>query len=105
METVKEVVAWFGIFGIPTIFTMVTWCVTHVKKYNKNMKILMKAVQAQMRSNLLKQYYLAKDRGYITSDDLDDWENLYQSYHSLGSNGVLDKRREELLAMPNKIEE
>lgn len=65
----------------------------------------MKAVQAQMRSELLQKYYKAKERGCISSEDLDDWENLYQSYHALGKNGVLDQRRKELFNLPTNLEE
>ncbi len=65
----------------------------------------MKSQQAQMRTKLLELYYKYKEKGYITSDELDDWENQYQSYHELGQNGIMDSRREELLAMPNKLDD
>lgn len=98
---VKEIIMWMGMLGTPTLFAVLCWCVS---LYNK-ISILMKAVQAQMRRDLLKQYYDAKERGYISSDDLDEWINQYNSYHALGKNGVLDKRKDELLTMPTKLEE
>ena len=36
---------------------------------------------------------------------MEDWENQYKAYHSLGENGILDSRREQLLMLPNKKEE
>ena len=33
---------------------------------------------------------------------MEDWENQYQAYHSLGENGILDSRRAELLKLPNR---
>ena len=105
METVKEIVSWMGVLGIPTVFGMVGWGISTLKSYNNKLTILMQAVQAQMRSDLLRQYYKAKEQGFIASEDLDEWENQYQSYHALGQNGVLDKRRDELFDMPTKLEE
>lgn len=105
METIKVVLSLLGMLGIPTTFAIAGYIINNFKKYNKKINILMKAVQAQMRSNLLKEYYLAKERGYISPDDLDDWENQYQSYHALGKNGVLDRRRDELFSMPSKLED
>lgn len=103
MEKVTTLLTYLGLLGVPTTFGIAAYIVSAFKKYNKKINILMKAVQAQMRNNLLKEYYKAKAAGYISSDDLDDWENQYQSYHALGKNGVLDKRREELFSMPNKL--
>lgn len=101
MDAIKEFLSWLSLLGAPT-FVAVICC---FKKYSNRLSILMKAVQAQMRSELLQKYYKAKELGFISSEDLDDWENLYQSYHALGKNGVLDKRRDELFTMPTKLEE
>lgn len=62
----------------------------------------MKSQQAQMRSQLLDQYHKYMDQGFITEEQLEDWENQYQSYHELGQNGILDARRTQLFQLPNK---
>ena len=36
---------------------------------------------------------------------MEDWENQYKAYHSLGENGILDSLREQLLQLPNKKKE
>ena len=54
-----------------------------------------------MRSQLLNQYKIYINRGWIDLEDLDDWENQYQKYHMLGANGVLDSKRDALLKLPN----
>lgn len=57
-----------------------------------------------MRSQLLEQYYLIKNRGWVWSDELDDWVNQYRAYHELvGENGVLDARKIELEHYPSKV--
>lgn len=95
------VVAWMGMLGIPSIFAMSAWCIKSCIKYAKQINILMKSQQAQMRTKLLELYHKYKDAGYITEEQLEDWENQYQAYHSLGQNGILDARRQELFRLPN----
>lgn len=90
-------------FGVPSIFAILCAVVGWLIAQGKKISVLMKAVQSQMRSDLLKDYYMYKLAGVISSDDLDDWENRYKAYHSLGENGVLDKRREELLNLPSRV--
>lgn len=100
-EGLKEFVGWMGIIGIPTIFSMTAWCIKACTKFTKQMKVLLDSQQAQMRSNLLKDYKKYISAGYIELEDLDDWENQYQKYHLLGANGVMDAKRNELLKLPN----
>lgn len=87
-----------SIIGVPSIITIIGFLV----KLARQVKILMKAQQAQMRSALLQLYYKYTSQGWIYQDDLDDFENQYQSYHALGKNGVMDAKREEILKLPTK---
>lgn len=104
-DSVKEFVAWLGVLGIPSIFTMTCWCIKSCIHYTKQLKVLAKAQQAQMRSQLLDQYHFYMDDGWISEEHMEDWENQYKAYHSLGENGILDSRREQLLQLPNKKQE
>lgn len=98
-SVIKEFIAWMGILGIPSIFAMTTWCIKSCIQYTKKLKVLAKAQQAQMRSQLLQQYHLYMDAGWISEEHMEDWENQYQAYHSLDENGVLDSRRADLLKL------
>ena len=102
---IKEIIAWLGALGIPTIFAMASWCIKCCVQYTKQLKVLAKAQQAQMRSQLLEQYHFYMDSGWISEEHMEDWENQYKAYHSLGENGILDSRREQLLQLPNKKKE
>ena len=98
-----KLVTWLGLLGIPSIFTIAIWCFGQCKKYAKNMKILMSAQKAQMRSQLLNLYHEYEAMGWVSEENLEDWENQYKAYHELvGDNGVLDARRAKLLNMPNQ---
>lgn len=101
-----KIVTVLGLIGVPSIFAMCGWCMKTIIKYNKHLKILMRAQKAQMRSQLLVQFHKYEDQGYVTEEDLEDWENQYKAYHELvGENGVLDARRDTLLKMPNKSQQ
>ena len=100
-SAVVEFVSWLGILGIPSIFTMTVWCIKSCIRYTKQLKVLAKAQQAQMRSQLLEQYHSYIKDGYISEEHMEDWENQYQAYHSLGENGILDSRRETLMKLPS----
>lgn len=100
-STVVKFVSWLGILGIPSIFTMTVWCIKSCIRYTRQLKVLAKAQQAQMRSQLLEQYHSYIKDGYISEEHMEDWENQYQAYHSLGENGILDSRRETLMKLPS----
>lgn len=101
----KHIVDIMALFGIPSIFAMMVFVIKLVYAYIKQIRILMKSQQAQMRSHLLELYDKYIDRGWISEDELLDWENQYQAYHSLGQNGILDAKRQQVLALPNKRKE
>lgn len=97
-----KVVTLFSVLGIPSIFSLTLWSLNCCRKYSRHLKILMQAQKAQMRSQLLTQYHEYELMGWVSEDDLEDWENQYKAYHELvGENGVLDARRAKLLNMPN----
>ena len=104
MEKLRIILTWLGILGVPTIFTLCVWVVNKLRKDTSQIKILMTAQQAQMRSQLLKDYYAYTNRGYVYESELEDWENQYQAYHALGANGIMDNRRDRLLKLDVKEE-
>ena len=93
-----------AILGFPTVFVMLSALFKKMGKYSSQIKILMSAQQAQMRSQLLKDYYTYKNRGFIYEAELQDWISQYEAYHSLGANGIMDKRKEALLNLDTREE-
>lgn len=64
-----------------------------------------KGIQAILRDRLysLSNKYLKA--GSIDKDGLENFENIYQQYHALGKNGVMDALRDKVLALPIDTEE
>lgn len=69
-----------------------------VKKEIDTLKI---ATQAQLRDRLLQGYKEFMSQGYAEYDDKQNWINQYNSYHSLGRNGIMDSYKEKLLNLPD----
>lgn len=104
INNLKAIVDILALVGIPSIFVMISWCIKKINFHMKQMKILSQAQKAQMRGQMLRDYYDFKTRGFLYSDELDEWINQYEAYHILvGPNGVLDSRKDELLKMPTQV--
>ena len=99
MEKIHAILTWANIVGIPTLFATVIWIGKKLIIFGKQMKILMNAQQKQMRRELTIDYHKYIDQGYIDDDDLELWEAGYQAYQDLGQNGIMDKRREQLIEL------
>lgn len=104
MDKILLVLNFLAVLGVPTIFAVVVALAKKVGKYSSQIKVLMNAQQAQMRSQLLKDYYTYTKRGYVLESELEDWESQYQAYHSLGANGILDSRRDALMKLESRKE-
>lgn len=104
MDKILLVLNFLAVLGVPTIFAVVVALTKKVGKYSSQIKVLMNAQQAQMRSQLLKDYYTYTKRGYVLESELEDWESQYQAYHSLGANGILDSRRDVLMKLESRKE-
>jgi murein L,D-transpeptidase YcbB/YkuD len=104
MEKTLLILNIFAILGFPTVFAIVVAILKKMGKFQNQIKILMNSQQAQMRSQLLKDYYTYKRRGFVYEAELSDWMSQYDAYHSLGANGIMDKRKEALLDLDTKAE-
>lgn len=104
-EGLKTLGYWLAIIGMPGIWTVVVFLFKTLSKTLNKIEILQRAQKAQMRSQLLMLYDKYMEQGYIEQIYLDDWLNQYKAYHLLvGDNEVLEKRKMDLLALPNRKE-
>ena len=75
-------------------------------KIVKDIQATNKAQNAGLQSvlkDLLKIRYLEWiKKGYAPLDARDDLEKMYQAYHRLGANGVMDNMRKQFLDLPIK---
>ena len=49
-----------------------------------------KGTQALLRDRLLQGFHFFKKRGMVTYGEAANYKNMYEAYHALGKNGVMD---------------
>lgn len=64
-------------------------------------KVQAHGIQMLLRSKIKEIYNKALEQGYAPVEVKEDAEEMYQVYHKLGANGVLDSLRAQFLALPN----
>lgn len=60
-----------------------------------------KGIQALLRDRLYQLDGVCCERGFATTEDKNNFENMYLHYHSLGRNGVMDAVHEHFMALPS----
>ena len=80
--------------GIPAILLgiiITTWI---------QIRAVKKGVQALLRDRLIQGYKFYRQQGWADEDDRSNLENVYQQYHALGANGVMDNLRQRFIDLP-----
>lgn len=72
-----------------------------MKQVKTEIDIIKVAMQAQLRDKLLQSYKVYMRQGYADYDDKQNWLNQYNSYHNLGTNGIMDSYKDKLLNLPD----
>ena len=92
------------VLGVPSIITLITLGVfnkiSDKRKSHIDTDILMKkALQALLRNELREQYVRFINQGWVDIDDKSNFSNMYDIYHSLGKNGVMDEMCKQVLEL------
>lgn len=66
----------------------------------QNNRLIKKGLQSELRVELRERYDYWIKKGYAPSTVRADIESVYQSYHNLGENGVMDDLHNKFLALP-----
>jgi len=61
-----------------------------------------RGTQALLRDRLLQGYHFFKRRGMVTYGEARNYENMYEAYHALGKNGIMDIVFEQFKKIPVK---
>ena len=72
------------------------------KRVEEMRKANNKGTQALLRDRLLQGFHFFKRRGMVTYGEAMNYKNMYEAYHALGKNGVMDGIYEEFLKIPIK---
>ena len=88
---------WLTLFGVPGLFVALLGFIKVQLAQNKALK---KGLQAILRDRLLQAYRYHEERGYADPDDRSNFDYMYQQYHTLGANGVMDDIRTKFFQLP-----
>nr|DAF18944.1 MAG TPA: hypothetical protein [Caudoviricetes sp.] len=80
--------------GVPSLFIITLALLRYILKIGLG-------IQALLRSSLYDLYDTWTDKGYAPRDIKANFENLYLWYHALGKNGVMTRKYEEFLNLPD----
>jgi len=86
------------LLGFPTVASIFLYVL-------KRVGALDHGLQAILRDRLKYLYKIYQKQGFCPLDDREDWEYMYQQYHALGRNGVMDETRKKLFALPTEKKE
>lgn len=98
-EWVKEywIKALFG--GVISGFgVLVAW----LKKKFKRQEAFELGMQALLRNEIRKEYKECVNKEYCSLDDMENIQDMYDSYHVLGGNGSITRLMEKLKKMPTE---
>ena len=84
--------------GILAIFTK--FILGKFKQMRQRQLALEKGIQALLRNGLIQQHDAWISYSYAPVYIKDNFENMYQQYHALGANGVMDTMYAEFMALP-----
>ena len=86
-------------FGIITGALTLLWAM--LKKHISNQRAIQRGVQALLRDRLTQSYhYHMSQEKCISIHDRENLSNLYNQYHSLGANGIIDDLMNKLKKLP-----
>ncbi len=66
----------------------------------KERDAMMSGVQAMLRDRLLQGFRYFEEAGFADYDDRSNMENMYNAYHNLGRNGVMDEMYKKFIQLP-----
>lgn len=95
------------LFGIPSILTLIfTTAIgvvyTKIKQQKTETDAIKLGIQALLRAQLVSDFNKYSAKGYAPIYARDNFENVWQQYHSLGANGVMDDIHEKFLSLPTE---
>lgn len=93
------------LLGIPTLVPILIQFLTGratrniERKVNEN-NAMIKGMQALLRDRLRQLYLHHMEDGHIDIADKENFENMYNCYHDLGENGVMEDMYNKVMALP-----
>ena len=86
--------------GSGLLVTILTAVWKKIKANEKKTESVQLGVQALLRDRLYSTYMHYQEKGYAPIYERENFENMYNQYHVLGANGVMDDIYRKFMALP-----
>lgn len=93
------------LFGSGILLTGGKYIVKRMSKTEAKTEAVCLGVQALLRDRLIQTYNHYNEKGYAPIYAKENFENMWQQYHSLGANGVMDEVHERFKKLPPEKED
>ena len=88
------------LFGSGLLITILTAVWNKIKMNERKTESVQLGVQALLRDRLYSTYLKYAEKGYAPLYARENFENMYNQYHTLGANGVIDDIYRKFMALP-----
>ena len=92
------------LFGSGLLTAILTAVWKKIKNNEKKTESVQLGIQALLRDRLYHTYMKYTEKGYAPIYARENLENMYQQYHTLGANGVMDDVYKKFMALPLESE-
>ena len=94
-----SVYQWLCVLGIPSI---ITGMLAFVKVWMMQNKAIKLGLQAILRDRLLQAFKFYAHQGWADDDDKRNIQNIYKQYEALGENGIMQRKYDKFLSLPDE---
>lgn len=70
----------------------------------KENKALVSGLQAVLRTLLMQEAMGFEKQGFVALREFENFQSMYEAYHSLGGNGLITQLFEEVKHLPHELE-
>ena len=92
------------LFGSGLLTAILTAVWKKIKNNEKKTESVQLGIQALLRDRLYHTYMKYTEKGYAPIYARENFENMYNQYHTLGANGVMDDVYKKFMALPLESE-
>lgn len=94
---------WLCLLGIPSaVATIVSFILAKLKRMKSDQDALKLGMQALLRADMIRDYNKWSEKGYAPIYARENFLNVYNNYHQLGANGVMDDIKDRFMELPIK---
>jgi hypothetical protein len=82
--------------------SILAWFYHIIRKQSVQYAALKMGLQAMLRAQMINDYNYWSEKGYAPVYARQNFENLWEQYHALGANGVMNDIHEKFLDLPTR---